>query len=182
MEHLFKRTSWVVTGPLLLGTVLYFALVYVPGEKAIADMRRELDSITDLVYQLESQGTRIEAIRAALNSTEEFSEHRSQEALSHQHASEFYARLSEMARDTGVQIRALDPDSITLYESLEVLPVNLMLSGSFAAIFDFTAQLESLPLIVWIDKLTLQAPRQTGEDTQAELVLKVFGSRSQESD
>ena len=87
-----------------------------------------------------------------------------------------------MARDTGVQIRALDPDSITLYESLEVLPVNLMLSGSFAAIFDFTAQLESLPLIVWIDKLTLQAPRQTGEDTQAELVLKVFGSRSQESD
>jgi len=182
VKKLLKESSWLITAPLLLLTVIYLAFFFVPGRRELKRLRNNLDTTVKLTYQSESMATRIEAIRADLQATRGYTEAWRERSVPSPQLAEMYGRILALGRDAGTVFRSLDPDTLVPMEHLDQTPVNLVCAGSFSSIFDFVRRLEAFPEAVAIDSLEVTAPSKDGELTQCSLNLVIFTGHSQDSD
>jgi len=182
MKKLLERSSWIITAPLLLLTIVYLVFFFVPGRRNLRRLREDLDTTMKLTYQSESAATRIEAILADLRSTRDFTESWRARSLHSPRLAELYGRILALGRDVGTEFRSLDPDTSVSMEQLDQAPVKLVLAGSFSAIFDFLRRLESFPEVMLIDSVELKAPSKDGGLTQCSLSLVIFTDHSRDSD
>lgn len=171
----------MITAPLLLITVIYLTVFFVPGRRELRRLRADLDATIENSYQAESKGTRIEAIRADLNATKEYTEQWRNRALGSPKYAELYGRVLTMGRETGTVFRSFDPDTPVPMNYLDQMPVQLVCAGNFTSIFDFIRRLEAFPETILVNSVDMVAPSQDGGLTECSLELVIFTDHSQNS-
>ncbi|CAK9109404.1 Type IV pilus biogenesis and competence protein PilQ, partial [Durusdinium trenchii] len=129
-------------------------------------LRADLKSTTDMSYQAEIKGTRIEAIRADLESTKEYTDQWRKRALGMPKFAELYGRVLAMGRETGTVFHSFDPETPVSMNYLDQMSVQLVCGGDFDSIFEFIRRLEGFPEAILINSIDMVAPRQDGEMTQ----------------
>lgn len=182
MKKLLQQSSWIITAPLLLLTVLYLTVFFVPGRRELNRLRADLDSTVEMAYQAEAKSTRIEAIQADIRATLAFNDEWEQRRLSTARFAELFGRIHALGRDAGAVFRSFNPEPPVPMQHLDQLPVKLVCVGSYASLFDFIRRLESMPEAILIHSVDVAAPRKDGEETQCSLNLTVFTGHSQDSD
>lgn len=181
MKKLLERSSWMITAPLLLLTIIYLTLFFVPGRRELKRLRNDLDTTTQLAYHSESMTTRLTAVRADLQTTCEYNKQWRDQSLSSPQLAELYGRILASGRQAGTTLRSLDPDTAVSMEHLNKTPVRLVFAGTFSEIFDFLRDLEAFPEAIMIESVEVTAPPKDGELTQCILNLVIFTDHSQDS-
>ena len=123
----------------------------------------------------------IEAIRADLESTKEYTEQWRKRALGMPKFAELYGRVLAMGRETGTVFHSFDPETPVSMNYLDQMSVQLVCGGDFDSIFEFIRRLEGFPEAILINSVDMVAPRQDGEMTQCSLDLVIFTDHSQNS-
>lgn len=182
MKKLLEHSSWMITAPLLLLTVIYLTVFFVPGRRELNRLRADLDSTVEMAYQAEAKSTRIEAIQADIRATGEYTDEWEGRRLSTPRFAELFGRIHALGRDAGTVFRSFNPETPVPMRHLDQMPVKLVCVGSYASLFEFVRQLESLPEAIVINSVDVAAPRKDGEGTQCSLNLIVFTGHSQDSD
>lgn len=174
--------SWMVTAVLAAASVGYVLLVFVPGQRAIGDLRAQLDEKQQHVLQSQRLGGPIRQAELRLASTREFSTQWLSAAPRPTNLVSFYARLAEEAKAAGVDVQRLDPQPAVDRQMISEHPVVISLDGQFAQVFDFIHRLEQLPQSLWVRDLRLSRGDGESESLQAELTLTIFSDRSENAD
>lgn len=181
--RLNKGNSLVVTAPLAVVTIVYFAYVYVPMRTKISELRRERDGIELLVRESQRMSTQLETTREQLTATQAFIARQTRRLVPVETAMDDLASIPILARQANATIERFEPSPpSTTDKSLARIPVQVQCAGSFAELFAFLGELETLPNKLWIDELKFEAGREAGQKTKCEVKLVVFAERSANSD
>ena len=182
LGKLSKIPTWVVTLG-VGGAVVAFALfVFLPFQRSIADLRRELHDkrlqvieADQLLLPLASQRERLLEIR---EHTSDWQTH----APGPQELAAFFARLSEQAHHANVPLRKFEPQPARNLQCLQQHSVALSVHGEFEQLFDFLTRIEKLPQTIWPTHLRLTQPEGGGASLQCEMTLTIFGDHAGSAD
>jgi Tfp pilus assembly protein PilO len=182
MKTSIRPSSWLVTGPLAAGAVVYLTLFFLPDRRAIGEARHQIKQKQDYVVQV---GGLAGALRMA---DEELKTAQAYNAAWKQHApvegklSATYGRIQELAKATGTTITRFDSEPAVRYETISRAPLKVGCVGSLAEICGFLDRLESLPLAIWERELLLKRAGQDEKTVSCELILVMFANNRENSD
>lgn len=174
MKQKASRGSWLITVPLAAAAFAFLALLFLPGQRRIEELRRELHDKQDFVLAAAQTGARIHALEAELAETREYVAARRIQTVDSAGVTALCGHIAHLAQTSGVSTARFAPGAAETIERLERAPLHMVCHGSFARIQAFLAELESLPQPIWVDDLKLQASGEAGEDVQCEVAMAVF--------
>ena len=93
-----------------------------------------------------------------------------------------FAQITQLAKQAGVTPTRFSPGNRVPYDQVAKIPLNICCQGSFAQIYDFLYQLESLTQILWIERFTMEKSRDNPEQLQCEINLVIFTDNPENSD
>ncbi len=179
---LSSAPTWLVMLGLLLAALAYVLLVFVPFQRSIADLSRQLRDkrlhvmqADQLILPLANETQRLAEIR---QHTDRWEQH----APDPQELASFYARMSEQARQTDIQLLKFEPQPPRNLQSLRQYAVALSVQGDFEQLFEFLARIERLPQTVWPTHVRVTQPEGGAASLQGEMTLTFFGDLSGSAD
>jgi len=177
-----KSRSLVVTIMLAAGSVAYVFFVFLPGQKAIAKLRRELDAKQQFIVDADRLANAMQLADQDLKKAQQFVEGWRRTAPDERELAPILGRVTGAAEESGVGIERLDRRGVEQYEVIGQVPVVLECEGTFRQIFDLTRRLETMPQSVWITDLRMERQSKTSGNVVAEIALAVFADNSEDSD
>jgi Tfp pilus assembly protein PilO len=177
-----KSRSLVATVLLAAGSVAYVFFVFLPGQKAIAHLRRELDTRQQYIVDADRLAHAVQLADQDLKKAREFAEAWRRTAPSERGLASILGRITGAAEESGVSIERVDRRGVKQYEMIGQVPVVLECEGTFREVFDLTHRLEMMPQSVWITDLRMERQSKTSETVVAEIALAVFTDNSEDSD
>lgn len=177
-----KTRSFVLTISIGGLVLLYAFFVFLPTRRAIAKMRSALDEKRQFIVTTQKDYTEIGAVQEDLERTRAWVADWKQNSPKRNNLGGFFARVAEISRESGTHVERITPEEPVEMKSLSRHPVRLVVGGRFSELFAFVQALEQMPFTVWIDRLQIQAPGQTGERLSCELSLAVFTDNQDLSD
>jgi Tfp pilus assembly protein PilO len=177
-----KSRSLVVTVLLAAGSVAYVFFVFLPGQKAIAYLRRELDTKQQYIIDADRLAHAMQRADQDLKQARQFAEAWRRTAPGERELAPILGRITAAAEESGVSIERLDRRAVEQYEVIGQVPVVLECEGTFGQVFDLTHRLETMPQSVWITELRMERQSKTSENVVAEIALAVFADNSETSD
>lgn len=182
LSSLSKPPTWVVTLGVAIFAAAYVLLVFLPFQKSIAAMQRQLNDKRRQVVQsdqlllpLANETERLAQIQQQTGQWEQF-------APGPKELAAFYARLSEQANLANVPLLKFEPQSTRNLKSLQQHSVVLQVQGDFEQLFDFLTRIEKLPQTIWPTQLRLVQPEGGGASLQCEMTLTFFGDLAGSAD
>lgn len=179
---LSQLPTWAVTLGVVLAAVAYVVLVFLPFQRSIANLSRQLKDkrqhivqSDQLILPLAGERLRLAEIR------EQTGKWRSQ-APDPQQLAVFYARLSEQARETDVQLVKFEPQPPRPLHSLRQYSVAMTIHGDFAQLFDFLSRIEKLPQTIWATHMHLAQPDSGAASLSCDVTLTFFGDLAGSAD
>jgi Tfp pilus assembly protein PilO len=76
----------------------------------------------------------------------------------------------------------LEPQPATHHDRVAQVPVTFNCRGTHAQLLGLLADLEQLPRIIWVEELKVARVAADAQAVQCELVLGVFGDKSEKTD
>ena len=182
MSGTIKRSNFLVTVPLAVGAAAYVYFIFLPGQKVTAELREQVQS----KQQTSGQGTSLDQAIATTN--KELMKTTSHTAgwwecsPDHGELSLLYAKIRELASAAGTVITRFDPEQVQTYPFLQETPLSVGCSGTFAQVFRFLSDLESLPQTIWVKDLVIDKTDSSGGSVDCELRLVIFADNPGNSD
>lgn len=173
--------SLLITALLAGGSVAYVFFVFLPGQKAIGQLRRELDTKQQFIIDADRLAHAVQLAQRDLDSAEQFTTRWREAAPEESQLAAMLGRITAEAEAVGVSIRRLDQRDITRFESIEQVPVLLECQGDFRQVFELIRRLEAMPQDVWLSRLRIEQLGQDSEKVSAELVLEIFADNPDNS-
>jgi Tfp pilus assembly protein PilO len=173
--------SWPLTIGLAAASLAYLTLVFFPRMKAIAELHDQARLKQDLIAQAVKIRPAIAEVRRELADTRRFVGAQRQRCPSEDRLAGVFGQLSQLTKDRQLATTRFEPQPAQPLQTLRRVPVALAVQGSFAAVTDLLAAVESLPTYVWIDELRL-VEAESGEAVQGELTLAIFVDNLKKSD
>ena len=177
-----KRSSWLVTIPLLLTGAGYVYLFYLPASREIEKRQSELETKKQVVARSETLPALIDETERQIVATEEFVASRRERLTDEGKIAGVFGEVSRVVSETGNQQSRFDPQRPTTMASLKIQPLTLGANGRFRDLTAMLAGLEAMPATHWIESLHLQNPSAQGNLLQSEVNLEVFVEHSENSD
>jgi Tfp pilus assembly protein PilO len=179
-----KRSDgkWVLILAAAAAVAAYVYLLFLPQQRTIAGLRRELAAAEEFIQQVEAFGPALAATQQEVQRTRQYVHRWEESAPTEDELAEFFGRVSGLAKQSGATTTRFEPQEPVRYEKIRRLPVAITCSGSFDQICRFLQGLEHLEETVWVDSLKVE---QSGEDKQSvecEVTLVVFADNSDDSD
>jgi Tfp pilus assembly protein PilO len=174
MKNKSTRGSWLVTVPLAGMTVAFLTLLFLPGQRRLEALRRDMHVKQDFVLGAGQMAVRIHTLDAELAETRKYNAAWRLQSADSAAVTALCGRIAQLAQDSGVAASRFAPGTPEGVERLQRIPLEMVCYGSFAHIQAFLAALESLPQRVWLNDLKLQASGETGEAVRCELAMAVF--------
>jgi len=172
-----KRNSLLVTLGVAGLAVAYFTFVYGPQRRAITDLRREIQQVSNEIETSESLGSslqttadRLSAIRSYID---RFTEHDPKDG---QFASVF-GKITSLADEAGLSTARFDPHQPKSHRTMQEIPIEMAVTGDFAAAMALLAQIEQLPERIWVENLEIHPGGKDGEESTVEVRLVVFANQ-----
>lgn len=171
---------FVLLGLAVISTV---AFVLLPREKAIADLRAELETREQFTRQNEHADARIASMEQELRAARAYVDDCTGSAPTDAELVSVFGEIASEAKEAGVVTQSFQPQKSQDEPSpIRRSTATLVTEGSFQQIFDFLGRLERLPIALWLDDLQLQvADEETGR-LSCEMTLVIFADNRGNSD
>lgn len=177
-----QKNSWVfalVVGAAVAG---YVFLVFLPGQRATAELRQQFTQQQEYVLQCGQLGPKIAGLERELKHTRAFNKAWHASAPSEERLAHVFVAITEHANRSGANIVRFEPQPAEQLEYLQRVPVEMAVEGSFAQLFALIGRLESMQAEFWIDSFDVQAVPATPGRLRCELRLALFAGGTEISD
>jgi Tfp pilus assembly protein PilO len=148
----------------------------------IRERSEQLRAKQDYVVSGGSMAAAIEAAQDELERTEAYNATWSAAVPPQGDLAAAFGKLNALVVAAGATPTRFDPEPAAKMARLCKVPVAVGCSGSFAQISQFLYDLESLPQVLWIDRLQIEKSRKDGEAAACEINLVIFADNSGKSD
>ncbi len=185
------------TGPLItlvLGAVAlgYVFLMFLPNQKSIQKMHREIREKQNYVSQSPMTVNQIGETRDRLAQTADYGSQWRDRAPDPARMAAFFAQMIECAHESRVKTLRFDPASPEAFHTVQRFPVEMDVEGTFAQVFELTRSLELLEAPIWIASINIESASDDrgGSESSSEgrgkvvceLKMGVFTDRTEDSD
>jgi len=174
--------SSAVTAALAVGSLCYVLAIFLPAQRTIANLRRELREKQQHVLQSDRLTIPLRQSEEKLNVVEDFTRREKDHLPNAHELSKSLGLISEQAKLAGAVVRRFDPQPTTSLETLQILPVELSLEGSYLQVFEFVQRLEKLPLAIWVKRMHFGEIEGKPGSLTTELTLTIFGEFAEQAD
>lgn len=182
MKARIHRGSWIVTVPVAAAAAAYVGLVFLPGNRAIGEARRQIEQKQDYLSRSAGLPMALRDGYEELQKAESYVADWDRRSPAPGGRSALHGRIQALAKAAGVTTTRFDPDPIEPYAEICKIPITVGCSGSFAQICRFIESLEREGLEIWIDLANLEKMDETGGSVTCELKLVVFANNPDISD
>ncbi|HZZ73470.1 MAG TPA: type 4a pilus biogenesis protein PilO [Pirellulales bacterium] len=169
-----KRSSWMITIPLAAGAVAYLTWGFFPSMKVLREMRAEIQTQRDFIANAETLNMAAAAAERDLQQTAAFCTAWQQRAPQGKALADFLGRVLALAQSHAAANTRLNPQTPIEFDTLTDVPLLLEVSGSYSEICGLVKDLESLPEAIWVSDLRIEADKEKGKKSTAQLKLDVF--------
>ena len=167
--------GWLVTGGIGAVAVGYVFLAFLPAQKSIRLMQRQLRDKQEEIAATHKQFTGVTLTRTKLDQAGAYVKQWQKDAPAPPELSRLYAQISDKARLAGVQLLRLDPQPPRTHALITENLVTVGLEGSLEGVFEFFQGVEGLPQTIWLDGIHLQKAGEKGETLRCDMTLTIFG-------
>jgi len=181
MKNILGKGSWAVTLPLVGVALAYLFLVYLPSQRADAELQQQLKEQQEYLAGAKAINTAMQTTVEQLQGAEAYQMRWAEHAPSERTIGALYEKMHLLARAQGVTITRFDPQAVVAHAYLVELPVSLGCTGQFAEIATFLAEIESLPEEIWVSGLRMEEMEADRQSVSCELDLVVFAANSENS-
>jgi len=169
MKSKIPRGSWIVTVPVAVVGVIYVVFFFLPGKRAIGELRDRIQAHQEGIDQAAMVAAVLPAVQKDLKKAEDYNTAWEKNAPAVAEAAALHGKINALALAAGAELTRLDPG-----ERIQQIPLSVRCTGSFAQISGFLRSLEELPETLWIDSLNLESPEENRGIVQCEITLVVF--------
>lgn len=146
---------------LAVGSTVFF--VFLPRQRAIADLRRQVKDRKQYIQQSQHLDALIVKMENDLAAACTYVDGRASRAPADGDLDTVFGSIANEAKSSGVVTSRFQPHQEDENEAaIQRMTATLVTEGTFHQLFDFLGRLERLPLTFWIDGLQLQ---QVGDET-----------------
>lgn len=177
-----RRGSWIVILPLAALAAAYVTFFFVPGRRAVAQLREQIRAKQDSVAEATAVKQTFGRTQQEMEKTQAYVTSWLQRIPDEKEVGAVLGRIHQEADAAGARITRFDPQSPVVYEKLRRVPVVVGCSGSFSQIYEFVRKLETMPTSVWVGALRMEKDVKNAKNVQAEVGLVVFVGNSENSD
>ena len=174
MKPITKPRSWIVTSLLSAVAVAYVVFVFLPGQRAIGGMRKQLHEKQQYVVQADRLTFAIQKATDDLQAAHDYAEEWRTAAPSEAKLAATFGRITERAQQAGLNVHRFDPRPVVKFDSIWQAPISLVAEGDFQQIFEFVRLVEAMPGTVWVQDLRLESDAKADGRLRCELTLTVF--------
>jgi Tfp pilus assembly protein PilO len=86
----------------------------------------------------------------------------------------FLEALDQIARDAGLTGKNVRPTELIIGPEVSCLPIQVEVSGTFAAIHDFLRQVEALPRLARVQRVELSDSDDPGDELVSSVMMQVY--------
>lgn len=169
-----KPRSWIITALLSAVAVAYVLFVFLPGQRAIGSMRKQLHEKQEYIVQADRLVFAISRASTDLQSAHEFSAGWRNAAPSEAKLAAIFGGLTERAQLAGLAMHRFDPQPIVRLDSIWEAPINMVAEGSFSQVIEFLRLVETMPGTIWVQDLRLERGENVEKHLRCTLTLIVF--------
>jgi Tfp pilus assembly protein PilO len=174
MQAAKKPRSWVLT-LVLAGTAIgYVAFVFLPGQRAVGEMRRQLHEKQQFIVQADRLSFAIAKATEDVQAAHEFAEAWRSQAPSEARLAVALGRFTDHAQAAGLSVRRFDPQPPVKLETVWHSSLALAVEGSYGQMLEFLRLVESESTTTWIENLRLETAREGAGRLHCEMTLRVF--------
>jgi Tfp pilus assembly protein PilO len=177
-----KSRSMIVTVVLAVASIGYVFFVFLPGQKAIGQWRRELTTKQQYIIDSDRLSHAMQQVHSDFQAAERYSAKWREAAPGEPELAALLGRLTTEAAQAEVAIVRLDRRELLRLETIWHVPVVLECRGRFDQVFELVRRLEAMPQELWITELKLTRSSEDAQTVHAELVVTIFADNSEISD
>jgi Tfp pilus assembly protein PilO len=178
MQSTVQRNSWIVIVPVAVIAAAYVYCFYLPGRKAIADLRDQIRAKHDFVMDSEQSTRSLRAGKEELEKTEAYVATCRRCTPEEKDLGDILGMIHVSAGKAKVRVTRFDPQPATSYERLRRVPVTVGLVGQFGDIHQFLANLEAMPRYIWVSSVKMDVDAKSGKEVVGEISVVIFVSNS----
>jgi Tfp pilus assembly protein PilO len=182
MTNHLRQSSWIVTLSLAAMAVAYLTLIWVPGHRAIRELREQVEAKRTFIGQSTGLSAALFDVQKELDRAETAAARWEKAAPGKRDIPRLYGKIDALAKDVHLAIGRFDPQPFVTYERLQEIPITMSCSGTFAQIFEFLRKVERLPTTIWVESMRLEKAAANTKDVRCEVNLVVFSDNPQSSD
>jgi Tfp pilus assembly protein PilO len=164
------------------GVAGYVFFFFVPGQRATAELRRELVSQKDYVLQSGEFSLKITELEKELERTKKFTHAWHAASPNDERLAHVFVKITEHANAANADIARFEPQPAEPLAYVRRVPLELAIEGNFLGIFEFIKRLETLDSELWIERMQFEPVPATAGRLRCELQLALFAGATEISD
>ena len=177
-----KPRSWILTLGVSGAVLAYAFLVFIPMQKSIGKLRKELIKRRQHVVQADLEFASSDELELQLKQARDYLGPWRATSADRAGADVLVGQISQIAAATGITIRRMSPGELVELASVSRQSFQFEVEGSFAELFEFLRQLEGVSDVIWSNQLTLERGEKSDGRLQCKLDLEVFTDNPDISD
>ncbi len=174
MKLTLPRGSLYVTLPLVALGIAYYFGIFRPNRSHMERLRVELRAIGKSAGDAQQLSAKLGPLSDENEALTRYLETWEARLAEPEQLSQALGRISQLAKRSGVSTTRLEPAAVEPVGSLQKLPLEIQLEGSFQQVYDFLKQLEESNQAIWVEKMEMSRPGNPDEPLECELSLVVF--------
>jgi Tfp pilus assembly protein PilO len=169
-----KPRGLLVTVLSLAAVIGYVVVGFLPGQRALAAKRRELDEKRQFIATSELKSAQVAQLELELKNAKSHVDGWRRNSGAESSAVTMLGELANLARQSGVVLHRLTPQDPTTMETLRQQTLEIEVEGTFSQVVEFLRGVESRHEAIWVASLQLESSKQNGTNVQCALGLVVF--------
>ena len=94
------------------------------------------------------------------------------------HLPAVYGSIHNLSKQAGTTPTRFEPQTITDLGVVRQVPINMSFTGTLPQIHEFIRSMEGLPLMIWVESLSIDKSRQAGGNVLCEVKMIVFSDNT----
>ncbi len=170
LEQIMDRPGWQkgVFWAASIGFVvfIFWTYLYGPTLEEIAQLEEKVEGLNTEISQEERIAANLGRFKAQVKELDVKLKFALAELPDQKQIPELLSKISDLARDSGLEVPLFKPKAENFREFYAEVPVEIAVLGTFHQVATFFDEVGQLPRIVNINRITINEPKTTGEDMQ----------------
>jgi Tfp pilus assembly protein PilO len=181
-KGLALRAGPLITLGLGAAALAYLFCVFLPAQKALRALQAQSREKQTYIAQVASLLDSIAKTQAKIDEAREYADNWRRRAPEPDSMGNFLSQVTQSAQASGVETLRLDPQQPQHLQTVEKLPYEIEVEGSYRQVFALLVNLEQMGAPSWVEELRIESTGENSEELQCELKMAVFAGRNGNSD
>lgn len=173
--------SWLLTAALAGLSIAYLWLVFLPNNRNIGELKRQLLDKQSYVGDATTLPAKIEVARSDFKNADAYVRDWASALPAGGDLLPMVGAIHREVQLAGATVTQLEPQAEVPMQSIRQMSILLVCRGEFAQIEQAVGQLQQLPGTVWLDTVRIKPISKDGKDVQCEVNLVIFADKLENS-